>query len=326
MTDEQNQQSEQEIQEILSDLDAILSDLAATSPDFQLLTPPAAPAPAAETVVESAPPVVLPPREIKPEPIAVVLPPVEVKPDPVPAPVVSPPPAPKPQAVVEPPAPIVLPPLEITSSAGLTIELAPREGTIKAPEKKTAPAKSEVPVQLASQAKPPLEIKMESSPAPTVEPTPAPVPAAAAPAPAPAVTAEPSAPPAVIPEKTPKDQIRRIAVVYAPNFSKEKDEFIKFLDQCAQSFSKKPLFLRKVYVEIIQPGDNSRILLEKIKALGAVSLLGILDGLPDAKLKEISEVSAEGGLMFRSVTAADVKKKSIAVDIVVDMMLLGAEA
>mgnify|MGYP001558758734 FL=1 len=128
------------------------------------------------------------------------------------------------------------------------------------------------------------------------------------------------------PEKTPNNQIRRVAVVYLARYGSERDIFAKTLDKAAETISKKPLYLRKVLYQVVTAGSDPRQVVERAKAADAVSVLGLLEGLPEQNIRELTEAVAAAGLMFRSVATADVPKRSMAVDIIVDMMLLPHEA
>ncbi len=57
----------------------------------------------------------------------------------------------------------------------------------------------------------------------------------------------------------------------------------------------------------------------------AAAVLAVVEGWPLSKVEELSEACARANLLFRSVVAADAQKKSTAVDIIVDMMLLPGE-
>ena len=65
---------------------------------------------------------------------------------------------------------------------------------------------------------------------------------------------------------------------------------------------------------------------EKARDAKAVAVLAVVEGWPPAKIEGLSDACARGGLLFRAVAPADVQKKSTAVDVIVDMMLLGGEA
>ena len=52
----------------------------------------------------------------------------------------------------------------------------------------------------------------------------------------------------------------------------------------------------------------------------------VLHKLKPAKIEGLSEACARGGILFRTIAPGDVQKKSTAVDVIVDMMLLSGEA
>ena len=280
MTEEPKKKSE-DIQGILSDLDAILSGLGGTG-DI-----PAPAVSATKAAEPGAPPAI----------------------EPVEAPV---------------------PPLAPDSD--LRIELAPRAGSLPMPAKKPEPPKPEPAKPLASQAKPPLEI-------PPSAPTPAPASAeplklAEMPKPSAAVkSAEPPQPaaPAVsaaedIPSSAPKSSIRRVAYVYTLACDEARASFAAYLSQAARTISKKPLYLRQVMALELNAGSDPLAAFEKAREAKAVAVLAVAEGWPPAKINALSEACARGGLLFLSIPPGDVQKKSTAVDVIVDMMLLSGEA
>lgn len=224
----------------------------------------------------------------------------------------APAPAPSAPKPVEPPKPVAAP-----KPAEPQIELSPRAGMVPPPP---APKKAEPPKPKASDAKPPLELP--------AAPPPAPAPAAAAPAAAAPTQPAKDAPPLVpleIPPNTPKDQIRRVAYIHTASCAEAKAGFAGFLSQAARTISKKPIFLREVLSLEITGASVPGAVFEKARQAQAVAVLAVLEGWPQAKVDELSEVCSRGGILFRSVASGDVQKKSTAVDVIVDMMLLPGE-
>jgi len=321
--DDEPKKPAEDIQGILSDLDDILSGIGGAAPPPLPSAPPPAPKPI-ETPkpIEAAKPVE-PPKPIEP--------PKSAEP-------------PKPQT--PPPAP----------ADGMKIELASREGSLPPAKKPDAPKPAAAPKPLASDAKPPLEIPIQAAAAPapapkaaeptkpaeppkTVEPAKpvepskavAAVPKAAAPV-EPAKPAAPAAPapaPAAaeeIPAGTPKDQIRRVAYVHTFPCAEARAAFAPFLSQAARTISKKPLFLRQVLTLEVDASSDPNAIFEKARAAKAAAIIAVVDGWPPAKVEALSEACSRGGMQFRVVAPADVLKKSTAVDVIVDMMLLPGEA
>lgn len=309
MADEPKKEHPEDIESILSDLDAILTDMGGAAPA------PAEPAKAA-------------PKEVPPPP-------------PKPVEAVKPAEPAKPAAVPKPP----------------NIELAPREGMIKPPEKKPEPAKpapklpNQTPIELSAgpatpaetpKADAPQPAKIEPpkalAPAPPPAPAPAPKPveppkaAAAAPAAPPAPTAAPAPAPVVastkieeLPADTPKEQIRRVAYIHTSECSPVKTAFAAFLSQAARTISKKPLFLREVLSHEVGAASDPNAVLQKSLQAKAVAILAVVEGWPPAKVDELSEACSRANMLFRAVAPGDAQKKSTAVDIIVDMMLLSGE-
>ncbi|MBI4060829.1 MAG: hypothetical protein HY403_05305 [Elusimicrobia bacterium] len=255
MAEEPKKDHPEDIESILSDLDAILTDVGGAQ---------AVPKP------EGAP-------KAPPKPEAPVEPPRE---PPKPAIVELPKEPPKPAAPAEPPKANPAP-----------IELSPREPAAKPPEKKPEPPKA--------------------SPAPAAAPVPAP--------PAAPAKAED------LPPGTPREQIRRVAYVCTSACSEEKKAFAAFLSQAARTISKKPLFLREVLSHEVSAASDPNAVLEKALKAKAVAVLALIEGWPPAKTDELSEACSRANLLFRAVAPGDAQKKSTAVDIIVDMMLLPGE-
>lgn len=304
--DDEPKKPADDIQGILSDLDDILSGIGGAAPP----APPAAPKP------------VEPPKPIEqPKPVEAAKP-------------------------VEPPKPAEAPKLQTPAPADdMKIELASREGSLTPAKKPDAPKPAAAPKPLASDSKPPLEIPIEPAaapapapkaaepPKPIVPPAPAvPVPKAAAPVePAkPAAPAVPSGPATAageeIPAGTPKDQIRRVAYVHTFACAEARASFAAFLSQAARTISKKPLFLRQVLTLEVDTSSDPNAIFEKARAVKAAAIIAIVDGWPPAKVEALSEACSRGGMQFRVVAPGDVLKKSTAVDVIVDMMLLPGEA
>ena len=130
----------------------------------------------------------------------------------------------------------------------------------------------------------------------------------------------------IIPPTTPKDQIRRVAFVYTPKGVQGQSLLVEFLCQAARTIAKKPLFLRQALNLEVTPQSDPEAIFHKAREARAVSVLAIVDDWPPAKIEALSDACARGGLMFRSVPSADVQKKSTAVDVIVDMMLLPGES
>lgn len=270
MADEPNDHPE-DIQGILSDLDAILSGLGETA-----AAPPAKPAEAAKTA--PAPKPAEPPKPV--EPAKPVEPPKAAEPPKIAEPVKA----------VEPPKPVEAP----KPSAAVPAPAAP-------PKPAAAPAAATPP---------------------------APAPSAAAPsAAAPPPTAAPDAASAEeIPAGASKDQIRRVAYVYTFSCAEARAGFAAYLSQAARTISKKPIYLRQVMAAELTAASDPFAVFEKARDAKAVAVLAIVEGWPPAKIEGLSEACARGGLLFRTISPADVQKKSTAVDVIVDMMLLSGEA
>jgi hypothetical protein len=212
------------------------------------------------------------------------------------------PPKPAPPNPVEPPKPAV----------DLGISLDPAKPAAQEPPKPAAPPK---PAPVAP-AQPPTQ------PPKAVEP---PKPAAP-PVPAGPTTATPSEgfKEEAIPPKTPPEQVRRIAFLYSPQQANKIASFTRFIGEVALKVSKKPIYLHKTLVAQIAPGVKPDELIKQVKGTGAVGVLALVEGLPDNLIRDIEEAFNNEEFFFRQVPPTDTAKRSAAVDLVVDMMLLKA--
>jgi hypothetical protein len=319
MAEEPKKDHPEDIESILSDLDAILTDMGGDAKPAPSAPPPNAPPPKAPPVVEvpvakaAEPPPPPKPAAPPPPPKAAEPPPPPKAAEPPPPPkAVEPPPPPKaaeppPPKAVElppppPPKPATVPPPVVTPKPP-GIELAPREGMITPPKPAPKPA---------APAEPP---KAAPEPAKPVAPT-------AVPAPAPVVA---STQIEELPADTPKEQIRRVAYVYTAACAEVKAGCAAFLSQAARTISKKPIFLREVLSHEVGAASDPNAVLQKALQVKAAALLAVVDGWPPAKVEELSEACSRANVLFRAVAPADAQKKSTAVDIIVDMMLLPGE-
>ena len=288
MADEPKKEHPEDIESILTDLDAILTDMGGE--------PKAKPAPAAAPVPPPAAEVKLPPKvemPVAPPPVAAAPPPPPVAATP------PPPPAPKPQG----------------------IELAPREGMIT-PSEPARPVPPPKPVEPVKPPEPPKPAPVAAAPPPAPAPAPAPV-AAPPPAAAPVAASVPPVP--NFPADAPKEQIRRVAYIYTSSCSEAKAGFAAFLSQAARTISKKPLYLREVLAMEVGAASDPNALVEKARQAKAVAILAVAEGWPPNKIDDLSEACSRANLLFRSVAPGDAQKKSTAVDIIVDRMLLPGE-
>ena len=193
----------------------------------------------------------------------------------------------------------------------------PEQKSIELTSGATVPPPAAV-VPVAPPVKEPEPVKAAAP----VEPIKAPPMPTAVPAPGPVVS---STKIEELPADAPKEQIRRVAYVYTATCSEVKVAFGAFLSQAARTISKKPLFLREVLSHEVVAASDPNAIVQKALQAKASSILAVVEGWPSAKVDELSEACSRANLLFRSVAPADAQKKSTAVDVIVDMMLLPGE-
>ena len=116
-----------------------------------------------------------------------------------------------------------------------------------------------------------------------------------------------------------------MAYLYTFACAEAQKTFSAFLSQVARTVSKKPLFLREMMCAEVAGASDPDALYEQAAKLRVVAVLAIIEGWPPQRVDAISEACSRAGMLFRSIPPADVQKKSAAVDIIVDMMLLSGE-
>lgn len=217
-----------------------------------------------------------------------------------------------PQPVVPPtlvPPPAAAPPKIVSAPPAAAPPPVPAPAPIAAPPPAAAPPKI---VSAPGAAKPPTAAPPAAAPAAST-PTPLPAPAKGA------VPAED------ITTSTPKEQIRRVVYLCTAATAKDRAAFATFLAQSAKTISKKPIFLRMVATYEVTPASDPMALYERARQAGAVAILAVIDNWPAQKIDALNESCTRGGILFRAVGPEDVQKKSLAVDVIVDMMLLPGE-
>lgn len=235
------------------------------------------------------------------------------------------PPAHAPPAQARPPVPAV-PPAPRPAKPPLEFKLDVPAQPAK-PVPSGAPASAVPPKPAAPPpAVPPVAKPAQPPPAAAVPPTPktAVPPAAAAPA-----AAVPPAADAVlvqdIPADVPRDQIRRVAFLYATGQRTPFADFIRLVDSLALQFSKKPLYLRKVYLAEVFAENDFQAIAEKIKTTGAVGVVGVLPGIPEGSVRAMEAGLSAAGISYYWLTPEEAFKRPVVLGLVVELMLLNSE-
>lgn len=147
---------------------------------------------------------------------------------------------------------------------------------------------------------------------------------------APVVEISASGPPEVvlnpepIPDKTPKEQIRRLAFLAANGRREPLDKFAKFLTGVAATVSKRPIFIHKAALIICAPSANASEILEPVQKSGAAGLIILLEGFPAPLIEQLEKVCEANDIFLCKLASEDAAKRTAAIDIVVDLMLIRA--
>ena len=116
-----------------------------------------------------------------------------------------------------------------------------------------------------------------------------------------------------------------MAYIYTNSCSEVKTACAAFLSQAARTISKKPIFLREVLSHEVTASSDPNAVLQKALQVKASAILAVVEDWSPAKIDELTEACSRANVLFRAVAPADAQKKSTAVDIIVDMMLLPGE-
>ena len=191
------------------------------------------------------------------------------------------------------------------------------------PPKTAPPAPASAPKQEQPQPaqKPPAQVFVTPPPAPAQKPVAEPPKASAKNG----CSAPDDIPEVPMPEKLGKDQIRRLAYFYLGKYRAERDAMARLLDSTAQTMSKKPLFLRRVLYQEVAEESDALELRARAVAAKAVTVLAIIEGLSEAKSRALASAFSGAGPSLRVVAPADSNKKTVTIDIVVDVMLRASE-
>ena len=127
-----------------------------------------------------------------------------------------------------------------------------------------------------------------------------------------------------IPKKVPLEQVRRIAFLFSEPHGSKYKKVTKFIFDVAQKVSKKPLYVHVPLVAVVIPAIAVTEVREAVIKSGAVGAIGLLDGLPDEYIRKLDDAFDEEDVFLRIIKPEEVGKRVSAIDLVVDMMLLKA--
>ena len=80
-----------------------------------------------------------------------------------------------------------------------------------------------------------------------------------------------------------------------------------------------------VVTALFTASSDPNAVLQKALQVKASAILAIVEDWSPSKADDLSEACSRANVLFRAVLPADAQKKSTAVDIIVDMMLLPGE-
>ena len=199
---------------------------------------------------------------------------------------------------------------------------AKAEAEAQAKAKAQAEAQAKAKAQAEAQAKARAEAEAQAKARAEAE---APPQAAAAPEsakPAAAVAGELQIDPEPIPEKTPKDQIRRIAYLYSSSQREAIEKLIHFIGTVSGGVSKKPLYLHRSVVATVTPTTKAPALLEHLKKTNTAGVIAILEGLSEDQKRDLESLCDDEDIYFKNFTVGDIGSRTAAIEILLELMLL----
>ncbi|MBI5210491.1 MAG: hypothetical protein HY927_11025 [Elusimicrobia bacterium] len=162
-----------------------------------------------------------------------------------------------------------------------------------------------------------LELQLPERLRPSVPP-PQPPPA---PPSKPAQETQPALPVEAIPKDAGEDQIRPIAVVATQDSAAEIADLLRYLQDIGSRISR-PIYLRVVCLHIVSAETIPATVALKVQGAEAVAAVAILKGLPDEKRAAIRAVLADKRFRFHLVESADIRNRSVLIDIMSDLLLV----
>lgn len=150
-------------------------------------------------------------------------------------------------------------------------------------------------------------------------PPPPPPPPAPPPAPAPAKAG--GLPAAPIPSGTGKEQIRRVAVIYAAEWVAEVAAMMSYLQEIGLNVSK-PIYLLPSYVQHVDASCVPASIALKARLADAMAAFCLLKGLPEAKQEEVLQALRQKRMHVHLVDPESIRDRSVLVDLMTDMLVL----
>ncbi|MEI7530239.1 MAG: hypothetical protein WCK76_14975, partial [Elusimicrobiota bacterium] len=122
-----------------------------------------------------------------------------------------------------------------------------------------------------------------------------------------------------VPEGIPAARVRSLAFLYAQDDAPLCSDVLAELDAICLKSPSKPMFIKRAFVQVCEPGTNGNVVLQKItdaQALGVV----VLGEVPQENVYEIENALTAGGVFFRHLNR-DGFSHSAVLDLVTELIL-----
>jgi len=122
-----------------------------------------------------------------------------------------------------------------------------------------------------------------------------------------------------VPDGIPPERVRTVAFLYAQEDAALCSDLLSELDAICLKSASKPMFVKRAFVQVCEPGTNGNAVMQKVtdaKALGLV----LLGSVPQENVYEIENAFTAGGAFFRHIPKENFSH-SAALDLVTEFIL-----
>jgi len=122
-----------------------------------------------------------------------------------------------------------------------------------------------------------------------------------------------------VPEGIPPERVRTVAFLYAADDAALCAGMLAELDAICLKSSAKPMFIKRAFVQVCEPGNSGNVVMQKVADSAACGLVCLGD-LPQENVFEIENVFTAGGVFFRHFPRESFNH-SAALDLVTEFIL-----
>ncbi|OGS06816.1 MAG: hypothetical protein A2270_11615 [Elusimicrobia bacterium RIFOXYA12_FULL_51_18] len=121
------------------------------------------------------------------------------------------------------------------------------------------------------------------------------------------------------PESIPPERVRTVGFLYAQEDAALCSDMLSELDSICLRSPSKPMFIKRAFVHICEPGTNGNVVMQKVADFKAVGLV-VLGNVPQESIYEIENVFTAGGVFFRHLPREGFSHSAV-LDLVTEFIL-----